>query len=90
MSFFPPPPRHIRKLRPRYVRGAPNVVASRVLTASGTHSRVKCRICILMGCYQVINAPVGMCYPRSELKGSLPNSFSFFFVTGRTGHFFRV
>uniref|UniRef100_A0A8C2PUS4 Uncharacterized protein n=1 Tax=Cyprinus carpio TaxID=7962 RepID=A0A8C2PUS4_CYPCA len=34
---------------------------------------VKCCICILMGCYRVINALVRMYYPRSELKGSLPN-----------------
>lgn len=36
---------------------------------------VKCRICILMGCYQVINAPVRIYYLRSELKGSLQNRF---------------
>ncbi|XDV47533.1 hypothetical protein PO909_017135 [Leuciscus waleckii] len=34
---------------------------------------VKCCICILMGCYRVINALVRMYYLRSELKGSLPN-----------------
>lgn len=36
---------------------------------------VKWRICILMGCYQVINAPVRIYYLRSELKGSLQNRF---------------
>lgn len=36
---------------------------------------VKCCICILMGCYQVINAPVRIYYLRSELKGSLQNRF---------------
>jgi hypothetical protein len=36
---------------------------------------VKCHICILMGCYQVINAPVRIYYLRSELKGSLQNRF---------------
>lgn len=46
------------------------------LTASTTLSWVKCCICILMGCYRVINAPVRLHYPRSELKGSLPNRLS--------------
>lgn len=36
---------------------------------------VKCCICILMGCYQVINAPVRIYYLRSQLKGSLQNRF---------------
>lgn len=43
------------------------------LTASTTLSWVKCCICILMGCYRVINAPVRSHYPGDELKGSLPN-----------------
>uniref|UniRef100_A0A4W4F2X1 Uncharacterized protein n=1 Tax=Electrophorus electricus TaxID=8005 RepID=A0A4W4F2X1_ELEEL len=43
------------------------------LTASAVLSWVKCGICILMGCYRVINATVRMHYPRSELKGSFPN-----------------
>ena len=36
---------------------------------------LKCSICILMGCYQVINAPVRIYYLRSQLKGSLQNRF---------------
>jgi len=45
------------------------------LTASEPFLWVKCCICILMGCYQVINAPVRIYYLRSELKGSLQNRF---------------
>lgn len=52
------------------------------LTASMTLSWVKCYICILMGCYRVINAPVRMHYPGSELKGSLPNHLSLHFEIG--------
>ncbi|OCT74827.1 hypothetical protein XELAEV_18033814mg [Xenopus laevis] len=45
------------------------------LTASEPFLWVKCCICILMGCYKVINAPVRIYYLRSELKGSLQNRF---------------
>uniref|UniRef100_A0A2K5VMI3 Uncharacterized protein n=1 Tax=Macaca fascicularis TaxID=9541 RepID=A0A2K5VMI3_MACFA len=45
------------------------------LPASEPFLWVKCCICILMGCYQVINAPVRIYYLRSELKGSLQNRF---------------
>lgn len=45
------------------------------LPASEPFLWLKCGICILMGCYQVINAPVRIYYLRSQLKGSLQNRF---------------
>uniref|UniRef100_A0A8C6DJP0 Uncharacterized protein n=1 Tax=Moschus moschiferus TaxID=68415 RepID=A0A8C6DJP0_MOSMO len=45
------------------------------LPASEPFLWLKCSICILMGCYQVINAPVRIYYLRSQLKGSLQNRF---------------
>lgn len=73
----PAPPLHDAEIVPGLIKENRRFMQKPCeLTASTTLSRVKCCICILMGCYRVINAPVRMHYPKSELKGSLPNRLS--------------